>query len=111
MFYCDEWLQPKFEKALGAKLGVTSGSPKQEAGYFSLADEKNSRNILDRDGVINKPAKPHEYIISWPYFIILSGVYEALSLFRFHCYKIFIVTRKKTPASKAGDELRSEVII
>ncbi len=51
--------------------------------------------FLDRDGVINKPAKPHEYITSWQYFVILPGVYEALRLLRFNGYKIFIATNQR----------------
>ena len=38
--------------------------------------------FLDRDGVINVLAKPHEYIMTWPDFVILPGVYEALRILR-----------------------------
>ena len=51
--------------------------------------------FLDRDGVINKPAKPHEYITTWPDFEILPGVYEALRLLRESGCKIFIVTNQR----------------
>lgn len=51
--------------------------------------------FLDRDGVINSPAKPHEYITRWEDFIILPGVYEALKLFHDNGYKIFIVTNQR----------------
>ena len=51
--------------------------------------------FLDRDGVINKSAKPHEYITSWQNFVILPGVYEALKLFHFNGYKIFIATNQR----------------
>lgn len=51
--------------------------------------------FLDRDGVINKPAKPHEYITTWPDFVILPGVYEALRLLRESGYKIFVVTNQR----------------
>ncbi len=51
--------------------------------------------FLDRDGVINKPAKPHEYITTWPDFVVLPGVYEALRLLRESGYKIFIVTNQR----------------
>ncbi len=51
--------------------------------------------FLDRDGVINKPAKPHEYITTWPDFVILPGVYEALRLFHGNGYKIFIATNQR----------------
>ena len=51
--------------------------------------------FLDRDGVINKPAKPHEYITTWPDFVILPGVYEALRLLHRAGYKIFVVTNQR----------------
>ncbi len=51
--------------------------------------------FLDRDGVINKPAKPHEYITAWPDFVILPGVYEALRLLRDNGCKIFIATNQR----------------
>ena len=51
--------------------------------------------FLDRDGVINKTAKPHEYITTWPDFVILPGVYEALRLFHGNGYKIFIATNQR----------------
>lgn len=51
--------------------------------------------FLDRDGVINKPANPHEYITTWPDFVILPGVYEALRLFHDNGYKIFIATNQR----------------
>ena len=38
--------------------------------------------FLDRNGVINVLAKPHEYIMTWPDFVILPGVYEALRILR-----------------------------
>ena len=51
--------------------------------------------FLDRDGVINSPAKPHGYITQWEDFIILPGVCEALRLFHDNGYKIFIVTNQR----------------
>ena len=51
--------------------------------------------FLDRDGVINVPSKPHEYITTWPDFVILPGVYEALRLLRDDGRKIFIVTNQR----------------
>ena len=51
--------------------------------------------FLDRDGVINKPAQPHEYITRWEDFEILPGVCEALRLLREAGYRIFIVTNQR----------------
>lgn len=56
--------------------------------------------FLDRDGVINSPARPHEYITKWEDFKILPGVYEALRLFRESGFRIFIVTNQRCIARK-----------
>ena len=56
--------------------------------------------FLDRDGVINKPAAPHEYITDWENFVILPGVYEALRMFNASGRKIFIITNQRCIARK-----------
>ena len=61
--------------------------------------------FLDRDGVINAPARPHEYITRREDFVILPGVYEALMLLRTAGFRIFIVTNQRCIARKiAGRE-------
>ncbi len=56
--------------------------------------------FLDRDGVINKQAAPHEYITSWADFVVLPGVYEALRLFNASGFMVFIVTNQRGIARK-----------
>ena len=61
--------------------------------------------FLDRDGVINKPARPHEYITRPEDFVILPGVCEALRLLRGAGFRIFVVTNQRCIARKiAGRE-------
>ena len=48
--------------------------------------------FLDRDGVINKKAPPHQHIVTLDEFIILPRVKEALSLAKNKGYKIIIIT-------------------
>lgn len=51
--------------------------------------------FLDRDGVINRPARPHEYITRREDFVILPGVYGALRMLRESGFRIFIVTNQR----------------
>ncbi len=55
----------------------------------------NRAVFLDRDGVINKRALPHEYITSWKEFEFLPGVKEALKkLANNYPHYIFIATNQ-----------------
>ena len=56
--------------------------------------------FLDRDGVINKQAAPHEYITDWRNFEILPGVYEAVRMFNASGRKIFVITNQRCIARK-----------
>ena len=48
--------------------------------------------LIDRDGVINKKALAHNYIVSWKDFMFLPRVKEAFKLLNKSYYKIAIVT-------------------
>ncbi len=50
--------------------------------------------FLDRDGVINKNAQEHEYIIKWKDFVFLPKVKEALQLAQQKGYKMFVITNQ-----------------
>ena len=65
--------------------------------------------FLDRDGVINKPAPPHEYITDCADFAVLPGVYEALRIFRASGFRIFVVTNQRCIARKLAtlEQVRS----
>ena len=56
--------------------------------------------FLDRDGVINKPTRPHEYITDWKDFVILPGVYDALRMFNDSGFRVFVVTNQRCIARK-----------
>lgn len=51
--------------------------------------------FLDRDGVINEQAPPHQYITRWKDFRVLPGVYEAIQVFNVAGFKIFIVSNQR----------------
>ncbi len=51
--------------------------------------------FLDRDGVINEKAKPHEYITKWEDFKFLPDVYNAIHSLNELGYKIFVVTNQR----------------
>lgn len=50
---------------------------------------------LDRDGVINRQALPHEYIRKWNEFVFLPGVFEALRLLKENGYHSMIITNQR----------------
>lgn len=51
--------------------------------------------FLDRDGVINKKAPPHEYITSWKEFEFLPGAIDAIRDLSGSDYKIIIITNQR----------------
>ena len=50
--------------------------------------------FLDRDGVINKAAKPKEYILSWDEFEFNPGVLTGIKKLNDHGYDIIIITNQ-----------------
>lgn len=51
--------------------------------------------FLDRDGVINEKAAPHEYITTWDEFRFLPRVIEAIRALNEACYKTVIVSNQR----------------
>lgn len=51
--------------------------------------------FLDRDGVINKCAKEHEYITRWESFEFLENVPEAIRLLNDAEYKIVVISNQR----------------
>ena len=51
--------------------------------------------FLDRDGVINRRAAPHQYIISWESFHFLPGAQAAIALLNRYGYRVVIVTNQR----------------
>ena len=52
--------------------------------------------FLDRDGVINKKAPPHQHITTPDDFIILPNVKEALLYAKAKGYKIIVITNQRS---------------
>lgn len=51
--------------------------------------------FLDRDGVLNRKAPPHEYIRTWAEFELLPGVTGSLSQLNKAGFRIFVVTNQR----------------
>ena len=51
--------------------------------------------FLDRDGVINQCALPHNYIKSWEEFIFLDKVAEAIQIFNEAGFRAIIITNQR----------------
>jgi histidinol-phosphate phosphatase family protein len=56
---------------------------------------KKKTIFLDRDGVINKKPKEHDYVKAWDEFHFLPGVPEALKLFNHADYRVEIVSNQR----------------
>ena len=59
----------------------------------------NKAVFLDRDGVINRKAPPHEYITSWREFEFLPGAIDAIRDLSGSDYKLIIITNQRGIAS------------
>lgn len=57
----------------------------------------DSRKVvfLDRDGVINREAPPHHYIVDWDKFQILPGVYEAIQKCNRAGYYVVVISNQR----------------
>ena len=66
--------------------------------------------FLDRDGVINKKAPPHQHIITLDEFIILPKVKEALSLAKNKGYKIIIITNQQLVPKETYELIHSRML-
>lgn len=66
--------------------------------------------FLDRDGVINKKAPPHQYITT-PYdFIILPNVKEALLYAKAKGYKIIVITNQRSVPKEIYDMIHTKML-
>lgn len=59
--------------------------------------------ILDRDGVVNKSALPHEYNKTPDHILILPGVYNLVQLASIHSAGIFIFTNQQWIANEGNE--------
>lgn len=59
--------------------------------------QKKSKKIifLDRDGVINKKAKEHSYIVTTEDFVFNSGIFEVVLYFRAKGFEIIVITNQR----------------
>lgn len=51
--------------------------------------------FLDRDGVINEQALPHEYVYEWKDFKVLPNVCKAIKKINENKYRVFVVSNQR----------------
>ena len=66
--------------------------------------------FLDRDGVINKKAPPHQHIITPDDFIILPNVKEALLYAKAKGYKIIVITNQRSVPKEIYDMIHTKML-
>lgn len=66
--------------------------------------------FLDRDGVINKKAPPHQHITTPDDFIILPNVKEALLYAKDKCYKIIVITNQRSVPKEIYDMIHTKML-
>lgn len=66
--------------------------------------------FLDRDGVINKKAPPHQHITTPNDFIILPNVKEALSYAKAKGYKIIVITNQRSVPKEIYDMIHTKML-
>jgi len=54
--------------------------------------------FLDRDGVLNKQAAPHQYITRWEDFEYLPNAYKSIRLLNRKGFRVFIVSNQRCVA-------------
>lgn len=66
--------------------------------------------FLDRDGVINKKAPPHQHITTPDDFIILPNVKEALLYVKAKGYKIIVITNQRSVPKEIYDMIHTKML-
>lgn len=66
--------------------------------------------FLDRDGVINKKAPPHQHITTPDDFIILPNVKEALLYAKAKDYKIIVITNQRSVPKEIYDMIHTKML-
>ena len=66
--------------------------------------------FLDRDGVINKKAPPHQHITTPDDFIILPNVKEALLYAKAKGYKIIVITNQRSVPKEIYDMIHTKML-
>ena len=66
--------------------------------------------FLDRDGVINKKAPPHQHITTPDDFIILPNVKEALLYAKAKGYKIIVITNQRSVPKEIYDMIHIKML-
>lgn len=66
--------------------------------------------FLDRDGVINKKAPPHQHITTPDDFIILPNVKEALLYAKTKGYKIIVITNQRSVPKEIYDMIHTKML-
>lgn len=66
--------------------------------------------FLDRDGVINKKAPPHQHITTPDDFIILPNVKEALLYAKAKGYKIIVITNQRSVPKEIYNMIHTKML-
>lgn len=66
--------------------------------------------FLDRDGVINKKAPPHQHITTPDDFIILPNIKEALLYAKAKGYKIIVITNQRSVPKEIYDMIHTKML-
>lgn len=66
--------------------------------------------FLDRDGVINKKAPPHQHITTPDDFIILPNIKEALLYAKTKGYKIIVITNQRSVPKEIYDMIHTKML-
>lgn len=75
-----------------------------------LEEKRYKVGFLDRDGVINQRARPHEYITRWEDFKFVPGAIEALKEFSHLGYKLVVITNQQSVGKGILSESRLDEI-
>ena len=66
--------------------------------------------FLDRDGVINEKAPPHEHIRSWDEFHFLGNIADWIRIFNTLGYLVIVVTNQRGLARESVEEIHGSMI-
>lgn len=66
--------------------------------------------FLDRDGVINEKAPPHEHIRSWGEFHFLPNIADWIRIFNTLGYLVIVVTNQRGLARASVEEIHDRMI-
>ncbi len=66
--------------------------------------------FLDRDGVINEKAPPHQHILSWGEFRFLPNIADWIRIFNALGYLVIVVTNQRGLTRESLEEIHGRMI-